>query len=103
MLRQSRAEFGQWKNNRNIVFLQQACEKVFNALEELSQVRSLSKFESHGDFRSTFRQLKFPSNVLSSAEELHKFFYNGESFEKDTKYIESSYLVVYNFLLKQKV
>jgi hypothetical protein len=103
MIKQSRGEFVQWKNNRNIVFFQQACEKLYNALEQLVEIKSKLKLESHDEFRSAFRRLKFPSVVLRDADDLHRFFYNGEAFEKDLNIIEGEYLVVYGFLLKQKV
>lgn len=103
LMRQSRVELSMWKKTRNVVFLQQSCEKIFNALEQFTSIKSKLKFESHSDFRSTYRKLNLPKMLLPKVDELHRFFYNGEAFEKDFGYIEKSYLEVYSYLSKQNI
>jgi hypothetical protein len=98
LVRQSERELAEWKRSRNEVFLQQACEKAFSALEQVTSLRSKRKFSSHAEFRKVFRlTFKGRDSLLLDADEIHKFFYNGLSFD-DPVVMERSLARVLSFV-----
>lgn len=100
LVRQSEHEFRQWKAGGNVVFLQQACEKAFNALEQVTSLRSRQKFGSHAEFRTAFRKLHpKEQSLLDDADAVHRFFYNGLA-DEETGVIEERYRKVMAFVKK---
>jgi hypothetical protein len=100
LLSQSYKEFQRWKSSRNEVFLQQACEKVFSALEHFVELRRNINIHSHADFSREFRLLSKTDadRLIPLANYLHRFFYEGQGLDADFGVIEKDYLVVYKFL-----
>lgn len=99
LLRQSLVELAHWRRTNNVAFLQQASEKAFNVLEQVTSVKSHRELGDHGTFTKVFRKT-FPGKgeVLRSAHELHQFFYNGLIFEPETKVIEEKLKRVLSFV-----
>ena len=104
LVRQSLRELAAWRRTRNVVFLQQAGEKAFSALEQVTSVRSHKEFDSHTSFTKVFRKV-FPgkNEVLQDANILHQFFYNGKVFEPETRIIEEKYHRVIKFVRSVKM
>ena len=99
MIHQAEKEFQEWKSTKNEVYLQQSCEKLFNALQQHTELVSGERFVTHQQFRETFRAVfAKQKDVLWKADDLHKFFYSGYGFERDTDYIEGVWKDVRGFL-----
>ena len=103
MLHHSKEEFDKWKSLKNEVFLKQACEKVFVAIEHFVELKKNIDITKHYQFRREFRSIKgininTMENLISKADSLHQFFYNGAMYESDYNIIEKKYLDVYNYL-----
>ena len=93
MLRQSKKEFARWKSTKNEVFLQQACEKLFNVLEMRVEVRSGLDIRTHREFSEEYRKLNKAQarRIIPLANYLHRFFYEGKALEGDYSAIEETY------------
>ena len=100
LMNQSYKEFSRWKSTHNEVFLQQACEKIFNALEHYVELRKNVDIKSHSEFAIEFRLLNRTdaSKIIPIANYLHRFFYEGKSLESDLSVIEEDYLMIYKYL-----
>lgn len=93
MLKYSKLEYKQYKSTKNIIYLQQAGEKLFNVLEGyLSYINSV-RIEY---FQQAMGLIKEKSliKLLYDARDLHKFFYHGinERREEDADILYNSVL-----------
>ena len=112
MLEYSRREFQRWKSTHNEIFLRQSGEKLFNAIELFVEYVTRKNIEVHNQFRRLFRRLandephKFNigtiNELISKADELHRFFYEGTNLEPDIKMIENKWNDLHTYL-KDKV
>lgn len=103
MLSHSKEEFNKWKHNKNEIFLKQACEKVFVAIEHFVELKKNIDITKHYQFRREFRTIKgINRNTIDTlsfkADALHQFFYNGKMYESDYTIIEKYYLDVFIYL-----
>ena len=107
MLNQSKEEFNKWKSNKNEVFLKQACQKVFAAIEHFFELKKNIDITRHYQFRREFRAIKGINRntierLIDKSDSLHQYFYNGQMYESDVTIMEQKYLDIYNYL-KDKV
>lgn len=79
MLRYSQEEFAEFKRTGDVVFLQQAGEKLFSAVENYISLKSKVRVESYYEAMQLAKGDRELRNLLYDAKILHQFFYNGES------------------------
>lgn len=77
MLKYSELEFKEYKKTNDIIYLQQAGEKLFNALENYIQYTDKIRYNSFYEFTQNVKE-KPLRKLLYDAKRLHQFFYNGE-------------------------
>lgn len=77
MMKYSKIEFKEYKATGNIIYLQQAGEKLFNATE--NYIQYLYKIQSNS-FQGVQNIIKEKSlrKLLYDMKRLHQFFYNAE-------------------------
>ena len=92
MLEYSQKEYALYKKTQEIVYMQQAGEKLFNAIENYIQFKYKNQARSFFELKNLVRD-KSLKNLLYSAKSLHQFFYNGE-LEMDVADVEELYLDV---------
>ena len=94
MIKASKQEFEKYKSTKDIVLLQQAGEKLFNALENYIQfVNKIEAFSFYGI--KTIVKEKSLRDLLYDARDLHRFFYRGEN-EMNEEDAEDLYVNVKN-------
>jgi len=77
MIKYSKSEFQQYKRTKNIIYLQQAGEKLFNALENYIQYINKIQARNFYEVKNLIKE-KTLRILLYDAKNLHIFFYNGE-------------------------
>lgn len=90
MMKYSKIEFEEYKRTGDIVFLQQAGEKLFNALENYIQYVQITRYASYYEMHLNVKE-KPLKKLLYDAKRLHQFFYNGE-LEISKDYAEEEYI-----------
>ena len=76
MLKYSKSEYNKYKSTENIIYLQQAGEKLFNVIENYVGVINNIQIQNFQDaLQRTFKE-KPLQNLLYDARNLHRFFYN---------------------------
>jgi len=77
MLKHSKLEYTQYEKTGEIVYLQQAGEKLFNAFSRYLEIKYNVITTNHDDIRmlSTRDQRNF--DLMSKMDALHEFFYHG--------------------------
>ncbi len=94
MLQWSKIEYDKFKEKREIIHLQQAGEKLFNAIELYLSYISGYRFDTHGAPYQVIREKKL-LELLNDANTLHQFFYNAEN-RASIEFIEEKYKNVWN-------
>jgi len=100
MLKYSALEFKEYKKTGNIIYLQQAGEKLFNALENYIQYINKTRYSSMYEIKIHTKE-KPLRRLLYDALNLHRFFYNGE-LEMTRDYAEDEYIRI-SALLQARV
>ena len=100
MLKYSNIEFKEYKKTGNIIYLQQAGENLFNALENYIQYINKMRAESFYDIHRMVKE-KSLKKLLYETRNLHRFFYNAE-FEMSRDYAEDEYIRL-STLLNQRI
>lgn len=77
MLKYSKIEFKEYKKTGDIIYLQQAGEKLFNAIENYIQYVNKVRYSSYYEITQNVKE-KPLRKLLYDAKRLHIFFYNGE-------------------------
>jgi len=78
MIKYSKQEFNTYKSTKDIVYLQQAGEKLFNALENYIQfINRVEAFSFYG-IKNLIKE-KSLRRLLYDGKDLHRFFYRGEN------------------------
>ena len=96
MLKYSKLDFKEYKKTNDIIYLQQAGEKLFNALENYIQFINKTRYNSYYELQYNVKE-KSLLRLLYNAKRLHQFFYNGElEFRKE--YIEDEYIRISSIL-----
>ena len=92
----SKAEYKLYKETGSIIYLQQACNKLFSAVENYLMVKYNRKVESYQVLRGFVTNEK-NKVMLRDAAQLHYFFYNGK-LQMDNVDAESLYGSVFKRL-----
>lgn len=74
----SNKEFKQYKKTGSIIYLQQAGEKLFSAIENYLMLKHDYCARGYADLYGKVKNNKFDLSLLKDAFQLHKFFYNGD-------------------------
>lgn len=77
MVKYSKSEYNKYKSTRNIIYLQQAGEKLFNAIENYIQFINKLMVGSFYEIKSLVKEQPL-RKLLYDAQDLHRFFYRGE-------------------------
>ena len=96
MLKYSKIEHNKYKQTKNVVYLQQACEKLFNALENYIQYINKIMVKSFFEIKNLVKE-KSLRKLLYDGQDLHRFFYRGE-LEMNVEDVIDLYLSVYERL-----
>lgn len=89
MIKYSKEEYQQFKKTKNIIYLQQAGEKLFNALENYIQYINKIQARNFYEIKSLIKERPL-RQLLYDAQNLHRFFYNGE-LEMNTEDVADLY------------
>lgn len=92
MLKYSTIEYQRYKSTRNIIHLQQAGEKLFNATESYISYMQNRRYFGYGFLAHSVREKEL-YNLLRNARDLHIFFYNAETEIPENR-AEELYVVV---------
>jgi len=93
MLKHSKNEFDRYNKTSNIVYLQQAGNKLFGVIENLIEYIEQRDYNVYGQFMK-YTQSQELKNLLRKAKELHLFFYGGLN-EGNPDDIKKVYLDIY--------
>lgn len=77
MLKYANLEFKEYKKSGDIIYLQQAGEKLFNAVENYIQFVQQTRYSSYYELTVHTKE-KSLRRLLYDTKRLHQFFYNGE-------------------------
>lgn len=91
----SKLEFDKYKETSHIIYLQQACNKLFSSVENYLMYKYNRKVTSYQQLRDIINNNENDKILLSLANSLHVFFYNGEVYMNRVE-IEDTYMLVYN-------
>lgn len=94
MLKYSKEEYDRYKKTDNVVWLQQAGEKLFCVMGCYIQYMHSMKVESFTELKSLIRERPL-RRLLYNARDLHKFFYNQNDF-MNAEDADELYLDTYN-------
>jgi len=78
MLFWANIEYSKYTKTKHTRYLQQACEKLFNAVELYLSFISNCRFYSHNAPYDVVKE-KTLLNLFDDASKLHQFFYNAEN------------------------
>ena len=99
MIKFSKSEYTKYKSTKNIVYLQQSGEKLFNALESYIEFINKIQVSSYYELKNLIKE-KSLRNLLYDARNLHRFFYSAE-LEMNKEDAEELYLNVRSRLEKR--
>jgi len=71
-------EYKKYKKDDKLIYLQQACEKMYSAVENFLMIKYETRAHSYQQLYYRVLANDKDSALLSSAQMLHEFFYNGE-------------------------
>lgn len=89
MLKYSKLEYAEYKKTQDIILLQQAGEKLFNAIENYIEDYYQVKVDSFYELTNLTKEREL-RDLLYKGRELHRFFYNAEN-EYDVRTAEIKY------------
>ena len=93
MLKYSKEEYKQYKSTKNIIYLQQAGEKLFNVIEGYLSFINKVRIEYFQQARGLIKE-KSLAKLLYDTRDLHRFFYHGtnERLESEANELYQSVL-----------
>lgn len=71
-------EFRKYNKSGSIIYLQQACGKLFSIVENHLMVKHDYRARSYQDLYKKIQSNSYDRLLLKDAFQLHKFFYNGD-------------------------
>lgn len=77
-LEESKKEFELYRKTGYIIYLQQAGNKLFSAVENHLMLKHDYRARSYGDLYEKVKSNNYDRSLLKSAFHLHRFFYNGD-------------------------
>lgn len=96
MIKYSEIEYNEYKNTGNVIYLQQAGEKLFNAIENYIQYVNQIQAQTFYEIKGLVKE-KPLRKLLYDGRDLHRFFYNGE-LEMNKEDADEIYVSVRNRL-----
>jgi len=97
MMKYSRREYDQYKSSKNQIYLQQACEKLFSALNNYIEIVNNTRISGAPDVKRLVVKEKSLAELYYDCLGLHRYFYTGD-YDVDVGFIESKYLESYKKL-----
>ena len=92
----SKVELNNYENTSRIIFLQQACEKLFSAVENFLMYKYRYRARSYQELYNKASISKIDSELLAQSVQLHYFFYNG-TLQTD----EQSIKLIFNSVMRK--
>lgn len=77
-MKHSRQEFEMYKKTGYIIYLQQASNKLFSAVENYLMVKYERRVRSFSELKRLIGDNRNDKKLLFDASQIHYFFYNGE-------------------------
>jgi hypothetical protein len=77
-LSHSKKELDLYNSTGSIIYLQQACEKMYSVVENYLMIKYSRRAKSYGHLQEIVKNNQYDTNLLFDAFLLHKFFYNAE-------------------------
>lgn len=77
-LSEVRKEFKLYKKTSSIIYLQQACNKMFSYIENRLMLKYDVRVSNYGQLRELVRKNEHDTDLLLRAKSLHQFYYNAE-------------------------
>lgn len=78
-VKQAKAEYQQFVKTQHIIYLQQAGNKLFSAIENYLMLKYNKKVRSYKQLQALVKQDPTDFKLLRNAVQLHYFFYNREA------------------------
>lgn len=91
---ESKKEYDNFKNTASIIYLQQAGNKIFSIVENYLILKYNNRVKSYKQLYHMISS-KADKQILFEANQLHRFFYNGE-LQMEVFEADRLYLTVYN-------
>ena len=82
----SKKEYERYKKTKKVIFLQQACGKLFSAVENYLMVKYSQRKRSYHSLWEMINRNEKDKTLLQLSKQLHVFYYNGTL---DTKVYEA--------------
>jgi len=98
-LRESKREFEKYNKTSRILYLQQACNKLFSAVENYLIVKYNKRVKNYQDLKAIVN--KRDRMLLTDAAQLHYFYYNGKLQMPESDVIDY-YERVYEKMVKKR-
>ncbi|RLG13668.1 MAG: hypothetical protein DRN66_03735 [Candidatus Nanohalarchaeota archaeon] len=94
-LRASTKEYNKYKKTNNIIYLQQAGNKLFSIVEHLLMIKYNFRTKNYQTIRNRVKDNKEDRLLLRDVAQLHYFFYDAE-LQMDKEYAEDYYIDIKN-------
>ena len=78
-IKHSHEEYNEHKRTGQVIYLQQACGKLFSAVENYLMVKYKQRRYSYGSLIQLISNNEKDRTLLNDAVQLHYFYYNGET------------------------
>jgi len=96
-IKESKIEFDEYKDTDKIVYLQQAGNKIFSAVENHLMLKYKTRVRSYQALRKLVKNNINDRRLVSKAAQLHYFFYQNTVMGEPQEY-EDIYLEVYEII-----
>lgn len=93
-IKESNKEFKLYKKTDKIIYLQQACNKIFSAVENFLMHKYSQRHRNYSAVREMVSSNQSDYDLLIDANQLHRFYYNAE-LQMDRYDAEAIYKRVY--------
>ena len=100
MMKYSKQEYEEYKTTKKQIYLQQACEKLFSALNNYVEIINNTRVSGSPDVKRLVVKEKSLAELYYVCLGLHRYFYTGD-YDVDVTFIEKKYLDSYKKLQKR--
>lgn len=83
MLKYSQLEFNEYQKTKNIIKLQQSCDKLFNVFCRYLEIRYKTPTKTHKEIRFLANSDSRNRNLIDRLELLHEYFYHSTLFSPE--------------------
>jgi len=98
MLEVGEADFRKWRETKKVAYLRDASNKLIAIAENLTAYKTGKKILNWGDFRSSFLKEFKDRRLMDYLYDLHRFFYEGRSYDERIVDIEYKYHITHKEL-----